>query len=140
MSMKPALAPIPAEEDPKPLADLVEQIAARADRAAFARLFAWFAPRLKGRLIRLGASPAQAEDQAVDVMVAVWRQAASFDRHENSVATWIFRIARNQRLDVLQPARRMDGAISGPFPLTEEAALNPSSPWRTPSLPRRLPA
>ncbi len=35
-------------------------------------------------------------------MVAVWRKAASFDRRQASVATWIFRIARNRRIDVFR--------------------------------------
>jgi len=78
-------------------AELVEQIAARADRTAFAQLFAHYGPRVKGYLLRLGLDSIQAEEQAVDVMVAVWRKAASFDRRQTSVATWIFRIARNRR-------------------------------------------
>ena len=35
-------------------------------------------------------------------MVAVWRRAASFARRQASVATWIFRIARNRRIDVFR--------------------------------------
>ena len=38
----------------------------------------------------------------MEVMVAVWRKAAGFDRSEVTAATWIFRIARNRSLDVLR--------------------------------------
>jgi len=84
-------------DDAAHFADLVERIAAQADRTAFARLFAYFGPRVKGYLLRIGLDAGQAEEQALDVMVAVWRKAASFDRRQTSVATWIFRIARNRR-------------------------------------------
>jgi RNA polymerase sigma-70 factor, ECF subfamily len=93
-------------DDSAVFADLVEAIAARADRAAFTRLFAYYGPRVKGYLLRLGLDLAQAEELTQDVMVAVWRKAGSFDRRQASVATWIFRIARNRRIDVFRQERR----------------------------------
>ena len=88
------------------LADLVEAIAAHQDRAAFGMLFAHYAPRLKGYLLRLGLGPAQAEDLAQEVMVTVWRKAGQFDRNQASVATWIYRIARNRRIDAFRRESR----------------------------------
>jgi RNA polymerase sigma-70 factor, ECF subfamily len=102
---KPASHTVLAD-DPAIFADLVEAIAARADRAAFTRLFSYYGPRVKGYLLRLGLDAAQAEELTQDVMVAVWRKAGSFDRRQASVATWIFRIARNRRIDVFRQARR----------------------------------
>ncbi|MFZ5668196.1 MAG: sigma-70 family RNA polymerase sigma factor [Pseudomonadota bacterium] len=90
-------------------AGLVERIAAHGDRAAFAVLFAHYAPRVKGYLSRLGLEPARAEELTQDVMVAVWRKAAGFDRRKASVSTWIFRIARNRRIDLFRRDRA--GAI-----------------------------
>jgi len=87
-------------------ADMVERIAASADKAAFTRLFAYYAPRVKGYLLRLGMSQAEAEEVSQEVMVAVWRKAASFDRQQASVATWIFRIARNRRIDAFRRDQR----------------------------------
>jgi RNA polymerase sigma-70 factor (ECF subfamily) len=87
-------------------ADWVEQIAAHGDRAAFTRLFAHFAPRVKAYLLRLGLDAGEAEEVAQEVMVAVWRKAASFDRRQAQVATWIFRIARNRRIDVFRRDQR----------------------------------
>jgi len=78
----------------------------RRDEAAFARLFGHFAPRLKAFLIKGGAEPAQAEDLAQDVMATVWHKAAQFDPARAGVATWIFTIARNRRIDALRRARR----------------------------------
>ena len=105
------------------LADLVEAIAAHQDRAAFAALFAHYAPRLKGYLLRLGLGPAQAEDLAQEVMVTVWRKAGQFDRTQASVATWIYRIARNRRIDAFRREQRavLDADDPGLQPSAEPA-------------------
>ncbi len=87
-------------------AGLVAAIATRQDRAAFADLFAFYAPRLKAYLIRLGLGPSQAEDTAQEVMVTVWRKAGQFDPAQASVATWIYRIARNRRIDAFRREQR----------------------------------
>ena len=86
---------------------LIEAVALRRDRDAFARLFEHFAPRLKAYLIKAGATAGAAEDFAQDAMLTVWRKAELFDSAKARAATWIFTIARNRRLDVLrQDARR----------------------------------
>jgi RNA polymerase sigma-70 factor (ECF subfamily) len=86
--------------------ELVERVAGRADRAAFAELFGYYAPRVKSYLMRLGADPSLAEEIAQDVMTTVWRKAGLFDRTQASVSTWIFRIARNRRIDVFRRTRK----------------------------------
>jgi RNA polymerase sigma-70 factor, ECF subfamily len=89
-------------------ADLLGAVAERQDRAAFSELFAYYAPRVKSYLLRLGADNAQAEEIAQDVMVTVWRKASLFDRTQASVSTWIFRVARNRRIDLFRRAKRPD--------------------------------
>ncbi len=78
---------------------LLLAIAGGRDRAAFAALFGRFAPRLKAWFQRTGTPPAQAEDLAQETMLAVWRKAELFDPGRAGAATWIFTIARNQRID-----------------------------------------
>ncbi len=85
---------------------LVEAIALRRDRTAFGELFAYFAPRVKAYCRRLGADDGLAEELAQEVLVAVWRKADTFDRRQASVSTWIFRIARNRRIDALRRTMR----------------------------------
>ncbi|WP_337459409.1 sigma-70 family RNA polymerase sigma factor [Oceanicola sp. S124] len=70
------------------------------DRAAFARLFAFYAPRVKGVLMRSGMGSAAAEDVVQDVMLAVWHKAAQFDPGRAQVSGWIYRIARNRQVDI----------------------------------------
>jgi RNA polymerase sigma-70 factor, ECF subfamily len=103
--MPSAAAEPQAALDREALADLVEAIAVRADKAAFATLFRHFAPKVKGYLAKLGAG-AQAEELTQEVMLTIWRKAASFDRRQASVSTWLFTIARNRRIDAIRKERR----------------------------------
>jgi RNA polymerase sigma-70 factor (ECF subfamily) len=85
-------------------ADLIEAVARRRDRAAFAELFRRFAPRVKAFAMRSGADPDMAQEVAQETMVLVWRRAETFDRTRAGAATWIFTIARNKRIDLLRRA------------------------------------
>lgn len=76
------------------------------DKFAFARLFDHYAPRLKGFVIRGGATSAQAEEIVQDVMLAVWHKAAQFDPHQSQVSGWIYRIARNRQIDIQRKESR----------------------------------
>src|SRR5262249_62341330 len=87
-------------------ADLIEAIASRQDRTAFAALFRHYAPRVKAFLMRGGADPEAAQGIAQAAMITVWRKAASFDRSRASAATWIYTIARNKRIDLLRRSGR----------------------------------
>ena len=88
------------------LSDLVEAVARTRDRAAFAHLFEHYAPRIKAYFLRLTVSGAEADELVQEAMLAVWRRAETFDRRQSSVATWIFTIARNKRIDALRRNRR----------------------------------
>lgn len=83
----------------------IQAVAASGDRAAFARLYGYFAPRLKSYFIRLGTADAQAEDLAQEAMLTLWRKAALFDPAKAEAATWVFTIARNLRVDQLRRDR-----------------------------------
>jgi RNA polymerase sigma-70 factor (ECF subfamily) len=85
---------------------LLGRVAALRDRAAFAELFAHFAPRVKSYLMRLGVAPAQAEDLAQDALLNVWRKAHLFDPAKASASTWLFTIARNLRIDAIRREKR----------------------------------
>lgn len=78
------------------------------DQAAFAELFHHFAPRVKAFLMKSGADAALAEECAQDVMATLWQKAHLFDPSRASVATWIFTIARNRRVDAIRKMKRPD--------------------------------
>jgi RNA polymerase sigma factor (sigma-70 family) len=77
-------------------------VAQHQDRAAFARLFGHFAPRVKRYLMQSGSPEAQAEELTQEALAAVWRKAALFDPAHAAASTWIFTIARNLRVDALR--------------------------------------
>lgn len=84
------------------LCGLVEAVASRRDRDAFARLFKHFAPRLKGFGLRRGTDVASSEELAQETMLTVWRKAETFDPARATVSTWIFTIVRNKRIDLFR--------------------------------------
>jgi RNA polymerase sigma factor (sigma-70 family) len=86
----------------------VRAVAQSQDRAAFARIFAFYGPRVKAYLRRLGAEDAAAEDLTQEVMLSIWRRAHQFDRSRAALSTWIYTIARNRRIDALRRERRPD--------------------------------
>jgi RNA polymerase sigma factor (sigma-70 family) len=89
-------------------AGLLVQVRDRQDRAAFAALFRHFAPRVKAFLMKSGAPVSLAEECAQEVMATLWQKAHLFDPARASVATWVFTIARNKRIDALRKARRAE--------------------------------
>jgi RNA polymerase sigma-70 factor, ECF subfamily len=103
------------------MAELVARIARDQDRAAFERLFDHFAPRLNAYLHRLGADSGTSEELAQDAMATLWHKAALFDPAKSSLATWLYRVARNRRIDGLR--RERGGPVAA-----DEAMLLPSEP------------
>ncbi|AXT28011.1 sigma-70 family RNA polymerase sigma factor [Ruegeria sp. AD91A] len=86
--------------------DHVRRIRDEQDQAAFAELFQHFAPRIKAFLMKSGSDAAMAEECAQEVMATLWRKSHLFDPTRATVATWVFTIARNKRIDVLRKQRR----------------------------------
>lgn len=105
--------------DREETARLVARVASLRDRDAFAQLFDLFAPKLNGYLQRIGTDSGTAEEIAQEVMVTLWRKAEQFDSNKSSVATWLYRIARNRRIDGI---RRDKSAMLNP----DEPALQPA--------------
>ncbi|WP_413785310.1 sigma-70 family RNA polymerase sigma factor [Cognatiyoonia sp. IB215446] len=97
-----------AEQTTKRMAWVAQVIAVRddKDKAAFAEIFGYFAPRVKSFLIKSGASPDLAEECTQEVMATLWNKAHMFDPTKASVSTWIFTIARNRKIDILRKQKR----------------------------------
>ena len=92
---------------------LMAQVAQARDRAAYGRLFQYFAPRVIGFMLRSGVGATDAEEIAQDTLVAVWRKAELYDPRQAAVSTWIFTIARNLRIDLARrDARQRNGVAA----------------------------
>lgn len=76
------------------------------DTLAFAELFRHFAPRVKAFLLKSGTEPTLAEECTQEALATVWNKAHLFDPSRASVATWIFTITRNRKIDALRKQRR----------------------------------
>ena len=84
----------------------VARIRDAQDQAAFAELFRHFAPRVKAFLMKSGADASLAEECAQEVMATLWHKAHMFDPSRATVATWVFTIARNRKIDALRKQKR----------------------------------
>lgn len=84
----------------------MRRVQAAQDQTAFAELFHHFAPRIKAFLMKSGAHETLAEEIAQEVMATLWHKAHMFDPSRASVATWIFTIARNRKIDAFRKQRR----------------------------------
>ncbi|WP_306117148.1 MULTISPECIES: sigma-70 family RNA polymerase sigma factor [unclassified Roseitalea] len=106
-------------EQHRHFAALAARIAGERDRAAFTELFDFFAPRIKAYLRRLGMEDGAAEDIAQDVMIVLWHKAHLFDPAKSSLSTWLFRVARNRRIDALR--RDRTGQLDPDEPMLQPA-------------------
>ena len=93
----------------------LEAIGTARDKAAFEEVFRFYAPRIKGVLVRNGAGPQEAEEVMQETMVLIWRKAAQFDRSKASPSAWIYTIARNRRIDLLRKRQRPELDPEDPF-------------------------
>ena len=112
-------------DDATDWAALLLRVRDHQDKVAFAALFRHFAPRVKGFLMKSGAGAALAEECAQDVMATLWQKSHLFDPARASVATWVFTIARNKRIDALRKDRRAEPEDLdwGPEPEPDQAEV-----------------
>ena len=91
--------------DPGLATSLLLRISEHSDESAFNELYSHYAPRIKNYLMREGAEAATAEDVAQQAMASVWHKAQMFDPEKGAATAWIFRIARNLRIDRVRKER-----------------------------------
>ena len=97
-------------------------VGADRDRQAFGVLFTHFAPRVKAYLLRSGSSDQLAEELAQETLLRVWRKAHQFNPSIASPSTWVFRIARNIRIDALRRDHRPEIDPEDPALVPEQDA------------------
>ncbi len=83
---------------------LIARIADARDTAAFERMYHDYRRRLGPFVYRMIRDPAANDEVFNDVMLAVWRNAASFTG-KSKVSTWVFGIAYRQCLKHLRARR-----------------------------------
>lgn len=122
--------------------DALTFVAVNADKAAYAELFNYFAPRLKAFGMKMFGNEQQALEMVQDTMLNVWKKANLFDASRGCASTWIFTIARNVRFDMLRKKQSRKDDISaddlwtdGDYPEQEDSS---SDKWETMLLSEKL--
>ena len=77
----------------------VVAVSVQRDRASFMRIYDCFAPRLQRYLRSLNVPESMADELVQEAMLTLWRKAAMFDSARSSLATWLYRVARNLYID-----------------------------------------
>jgi RNA polymerase sigma-70 factor (ECF subfamily) len=91
----------PEAENPTPRAWAaeVQAVARLRDRDSFMRIYDHFAPRLRHYLGGLSGCEGRAEELTQEALLKLWHKADQFDAEKASLATWLYRIARNLYID-----------------------------------------
>ncbi|TDF38642.1 sigma-70 family RNA polymerase sigma factor [Alteromonadaceae bacterium M269] len=103
-------------------------VAQTRSKASFAKVFNYFAPRLRSYALKQMGSDAQAMELVQDTMSNVWQKAHLFNADKGSASTWIFTIARNIRFDMLrkQKNRKEDICADDLWPVLCEQTAAPN--------------
>lgn len=74
-------------------------VAIQRDRCSFMRIYDHYSPRLRGYLRHLGVPDPVTEELVQEALLTLWRKAGLFDPARASLATWLYRVARNLYID-----------------------------------------
>ncbi len=89
---------------------------ARADGAAFRRLYETQGPHLYAVALRITRQPALASDAVHDALLQVWRNAARFDPARGNARAWLLSLVRYRALDLVARVGRVLPAADAPDP------------------------
>jgi RNA polymerase sigma-70 factor (ECF subfamily) len=84
---------------------LLQRIA-NQDRKAFETLYFDYSPRIGKFLMKLLKNRDLVDEAVNDVMLAVWQNAGRYDPGQGKLSTWLFGIAHNKSLKILERQRR----------------------------------
>jgi RNA polymerase sigma-70 factor (ECF subfamily) len=109
-------------------------VSTQRDRASFMRIYDHFAPRLQRYLRNLGVADSVADELVQEALLTLWRKAGMFDPARASLATWLYRVARNLYIDhvrrephwlpVQEGLDRLDHAESGRLDSQPESSFD----------------
>jgi RNA polymerase sigma-70 factor (ECF subfamily) len=103
--------PAKAEGRKDPWGALLEKVGKHQDKAAYHALFEHFGPQIKYYAISNGIAN-HAEELVQEVFISIWRRSCLYDWRKAAASTWIFTIARNQRIDMLRKLQRRSAEMA----------------------------
>lgn len=110
------------------MANYLQKVATERCKLSYARVFNFFAPRVRSYALRQVGNDAMAMELVQDTMSNVWQKAHLFNVEKGSPSTWIFTIARNIRFDMLrkQQNRKEDICSEDLWPVLFEQSADPN--------------
>jgi RNA polymerase sigma-70 factor (ECF subfamily) len=87
------------------MSDYLRIVARDRCKRSFAKIFTYFAPRLRSYALKQMGNEALAMEMVQDTMSNVWQKSHLFNSDKGAPSTWIFTIARNIRFDMLRKQR-----------------------------------
>ena len=103
--------PANVERRKDPGSQLLNRVGKHQDREAYHQLFQHFGPQIKYYALSNGLA-SHADELVQEVFVSIWRRSSLYDWRKAAASTWIFTIARNQRIDMLRKMRRTSAEIT----------------------------
>jgi RNA polymerase sigma-70 factor (ECF subfamily) len=94
-----SIKPIECAEE---MSEYLSVVASDRCKRSFAKIFSYFAPRLRSYALKQIGNEALAMELVQDTMSKVWQKSHLFNAEKGSPSTWIFTIARNIRFDMLR--------------------------------------
>ncbi len=82
--------------------DFIRNFQAEKKKEDFEIIFNYYAPKIKSLLMRNGADVNTAEDIMHDTMINIWDKIHMYNAEKGSFSSWIYTIARNNRIDLLR--------------------------------------
>lgn len=82
--------------------DFIKKFQAEKKKKDFEIIFNFYAPKIKSLLVRNGADVTLAEDIMHDTMINIWDKIHLYNSDKGSFSSWIYTIARNNRIDLLR--------------------------------------
>ncbi len=98
---------------------LLKDIALKQDKLAFAKLFKYYAPRIKSYLAQNGTSLEEADELVQNTFITIWQKADQFNQDKSNASTWIFTIARNKKIDSFRKNKKEEVNIDDIFSLSD---------------------
>jgi RNA polymerase sigma-70 factor (ECF subfamily) len=109
------------------MASHLDRVAKERCKVSFAKVFGYFAPRLRSYALKQVGNEAIAMELVQDTMSNVWQKAHLFNADKGAPSTWIFTIARNLRFDMLRKLknRKEDICSDDMWPILCEQTADP---------------
>jgi RNA polymerase sigma-70 factor (ECF subfamily) len=114
------------------LSDWLSLVAKNQDKAAFTKLFSFFAPKIQRFGIKQHGNESQANELVQDTMTNVWKKAHLYDASKGAATTWIYTVMRNASFDQLRKVKSKAEQNLGDDIWPLEQALSESDNESTP--------